>query len=203
MFTRVGHWGRVIPSAVSIALQRCALLVLIAVVGVVAYTRVNPVAAQSVHDLDACAGLPCYRGITPGVTTWDQAMHMFDGRVVIQIDPPEWEIHLFQSANEETVGRVVVRLSSSDSLTLGDVVALFGAPCGVEYAAKARSALILYPRLVVKVAVTESRLMITAPVQQLWLRVADATMSCAGLHQNSDTISVRMAWRGFGRVEVQ
>jgi hypothetical protein len=124
-------------------------------------------------------------------------MRQFNDRVVFQIDPPEAEIRLFPSKGGDKVGRIIVQLASTDSLTAGEVVALFGDPCRVEHAATAETVTLIYPHLMAKVTLSNGRLKLHSSVRYLWLHSEERVEECNGSNPNATTIYAD--WRGFGK----
>lgn len=91
--------------------------------------RPNPAV---IFGLALCGDVACFRGLIPGVTTWTEARSVFNHRTEIVFDPPDGRIRLFRSPDNETLERIRIRLPEDGSLWIGDVIEVFGQPCGIR-----------------------------------------------------------------------
>jgi len=109
-----------------------------------------------------CNGNPCYRGLTPGMTGWDKARKAatalgFEGNsAYLQLDN-EVTAHWIVSIEKALSDSLPVRSIEADDPPMGErdsyageVIALFGPPCGIEFLAVPGTYWISYPTLPVE-----------------------------------------------------
>ncbi len=117
------------------------LLVVAFCIAVIAFARSMPVTALA-NGLDRCNGAPCYLGIVPGQTRWEEAKALLAGQNSefrpgeIAVTTATADVLLTPSRDGRTVDNILVRDSG---LRLGSLIALFGTPCHAR----------IYPRAVV------------------------------------------------------
>src|SRR5438128_2127003 len=80
---------------------------------------------------DVCDGKPCFMGIVPGVTTWDQAKAILDRRVA----SGQPVLNVLDELNTDSNGTVIVivlNLSNTPIFRVADAIAYWRNLCGVR-----------------------------------------------------------------------
>jgi hypothetical protein len=104
-----------------------------------------------------CNRNPCFLGIEPGVTAWDEVADKlsqlegetktYPGRARRWLATGEI-IVIDQSADEQSAGRVYVSFSDEAAFPVGWIIERYGAPCGVSYY-RERMLVLRYPTFAV------------------------------------------------------
>jgi hypothetical protein len=137
-----------------------ALLML--VLGVVLIGRAsNPRNSLQALGFDLCNGIPCYMGMTPGVTAWLPVKNFMTERGAL--DDPGKEYLEFTFADEHISAgapngaKYLTSISLHDqrdiqaNSTLGDVLSLLGVPCGIGSEYFPGTVTVYYPTATVNV----------------------------------------------------
>src|SRR5579859_1776543 len=133
-------------------MTRFNLLVVVLMVGLfllvgstIAYGRTNP-GPNPLKELgfDLCDGNPCWQGIAPGVTDWSTArsiMRPLGGEekdnIVAHLrlsgTSADGESEVTASKLREEDSVTLITLDEATHSTLGDIMALYGTPCRVDW----------------------------------------------------------------------
>src|SRR5258708_5307948 len=126
-----------------------------------------------------CGDNPCYRGLTPGTTGWDKARKAatalgFEGNgSYLQLDngaTAHWIVSIEKALSDSLPVRSI---EADDPPTAerasyaGEIVAMFGAPCGIEFLAVPGTYWISYPTL--RVELGNHTLDAFAPIRSILL----------------------------------
>lgn len=152
---------------------------------------------------EKCGGQPCFRGIFPGSTTWDEAQ-----RLLLQ---PGKQSGAF--SGDVGHSRVSVRADAGDSLVelidiigdpntplpaVGAFVAQYGLPCGVSNHDNPAITVFLYPQMVFGVEHGQAPLTVDSPV--VWFQLykqhywADHSDDLCSMYPRLFDVA---AWQGF------
>jgi hypothetical protein len=105
---------------------------------VVGSARPQPM-RNPIEGLEQCIGLPCYWGVVPGYTDWDDILAQFAGRVIKKTEneitalagnTTQTTVYFWRVENTSTVSSFEIQFYNAGP-RLGDIVAAYGAPCFV------------------------------------------------------------------------
>ncbi len=139
---------------------------------------------------DLCGGQPCFKGIIPGVTTWEQAkpnigsIANHDFLVDSTSGASQGNVGVYIASDARTVGLVQQTVYN---IRLLDVIQKYGVPCSVSMSGDTTYtyAIIMYPRMEIFVSIKSERL---EPLSSVTLiSMGDKPLPC------SEPIS----WKGF------
>jgi hypothetical protein len=104
------------------------------------YARGDKEALLANDGFALCDGYPCYDGITPGLTTWEQARHIFSQAArerpnrnfsVLTLDEDDAPISFY--SHGDMVGFIGANYwKAKHPVTIGELAAIFGVPCAVR-----------------------------------------------------------------------
>jgi hypothetical protein len=218
--------GRALQRAREIAGKANRLLVLTAGVGTLlaavcvaatVYGHINPSPeAVSALGLERCAGVPCVKGVTPGVTRWPDAVEAFaplpksqpsDMEIVVPLGTAG-KAFLYPSLDGSTVRVIYIQVSPETLLPLGELVQHYGPPSqiGIKMTSLISDTLRLYyPTSCFTAQIVNGRLTTETPVRTIML--CDPTFSfsqsqnpCTDYPQETYASYAHRPWRGFASI---
>jgi hypothetical protein len=181
-----------------------AILVLMGSVVLLARAATNPF--QSL-GFDQCEGQPCFMGVTPNVTPWNDAK-----RALAQYDEEQMGKMLRIPVNgtmawiESFDGNLVTRISiyAKRGVPFSDVgsfINLYGAPCGVQVLRDERSLILVYPSALLAVPLGKDRLTKQVPIAFIDMENRAASYKF-GACQNAEEYGYYVTpWLGFASVD--
>src|SRR5258706_7902340 len=148
-------------------------------------SRSNPI---SFFGLGNCADAACFKAMTPGLTSWADAQKMlatldntllFDNQILAPIGS-DGEAHLYESMGGTRVGQIYIAVPSETFLSVGEIVAEYGVPCGISIQTYPVSNFVTlhYPLLYVRTQNAGSRLTVDIPIQMIVFRDPAYPHSC-------------------------
>lgn len=156
----------------------------------------NPV---QVLGLDSCAGKPCFLGLTPAVSRWDEVYLRLAPQYVITNDQRE-NVYIAEQngglsvlvypdrpGRATGVRRIAVK-SFEDILFVGDLFLLYGAPCSFLIESDLFASL-TYPHMEVIIKFVGRRVSAFSPIRSVAIFETDRTASCSTARWR--------AWAGF------
>jgi hypothetical protein len=160
--------------------------------------------------IGVCAGMPCYRGIVPGQTSWDDVRTYLDGAKIAVDDgstiavtlADRIELELYQDAGDppivETIrvsDYTVVDMMPTDFPSLGHFLRMYGTPCLVivdaSDPARVHVSQLMYPTLALSLSSTEPFLP-SARVRSAWIFSTNPDL-CT----NEFNKAAGLSWAGF------
>jgi|SRR5450432_157781 hypothetical protein len=157
------------------------LLMLVTIATLIGRVLYDPNPLQTL-GFELCAGIPCYRGLTPGVTLWFPAKQFMTDHGAV--DDPAKDFMDFSLADEHiSAGTpfgakylmyIAVRniRNAKASTTLKDAIVLFGVPCGVGSEYFPGTATVYYPTATLNVLPVDHSLTPDSPL--IYLELMDA-----------------------------
>lgn len=121
--------GNLLPRLI---LGLCALLVLTCLVLIVYSRLLLSTDERAPSGFLDCAGVPCFRALTPGQTSWAEALAAFDGRSIIVGDTAYAKIALFPSADGNMLAAILLDQPLDRSITVGMMMLRYGTPACVN-----------------------------------------------------------------------
>jgi hypothetical protein len=160
------------------------------------------------HGLALCDGMPCFRGIVPDQTSWEQGLAPFNGQAAIFSDPFYRRITLLPSEDGEKVSAVSLDNPFDPSFTIGTVVDTFGRPSCVDtYVYQHSGTLILhYPGLHIVAQFTNNHFNAFTQATSIVLRdplpfSSSPEAVCSLLNaDDSDGRFSQYPWKGFAYI---
>jgi len=194
-------------SAVLLLLGAISSLIALLMIVTLAFAR-----RQSPHNLaltlglNHCGNTPCFRGMIPGVTGWEEVRVAFNRRTIIPFDPPDGEIRLYPSRSDDTLGRILIRVPKDGSLSVSDIVRLYGAPCGVTIYPQMGKFMLRYPSVRFTTPSSQGALRPETPIVLVEfddpfytreVRSASCSETCVGQYPEP----ANRRWYGFGSIQ--
>jgi len=190
----------------------CIFSLWIVIASLMSAVRVYGVAHPLAHELttlgfDLCDGSPCFMGITPGITGWNEGKAILTpkyGAYNTLEDPAsahhQWVLPVnngyiqVDSANAK-VDAIWSRVTLTE--TLGEVIQQFGLPCGVTIYSSINVAFISYGNAVISVALAKvgDKLSPSLPVSGIAIvdpRLNPRSVTCGSNNTFGDAV-----WLGF------
>ncbi|HVO71084.1 MAG TPA: hypothetical protein VMT24_13620 [Aggregatilineaceae bacterium] len=199
------------PGRLWILVRHLGMLVIaVAVTAASAYDRISPRPdAIAALGLGRCQGLPCFRGITPGLTSWSEAQaalapvqgsRVFGTQITVRLGT-NGSGFLAHSRIRNTVGIVYLVFPSDARITAGDLIQRYGTPCGISFRIyPASSTLSLnFPWFVATATIVDRGLTVATPIQTISFRdPADTTRQPTGACPwVQDIFFTNRPWQGF------
>lgn len=125
--------------------------------------------------LHHCGALPCFRGITPGLTSWPGATataalvgntQLFQHQIFFQLGS-DGGAALYPSVDGLTVGMIYFAVPTDIPLTVGDIVNEYGPPCVLPVNPDDQILTLYYPRLTVITQISHRRLTVGTPAKYI------------------------------------
>jgi hypothetical protein len=171
----------------------------------IGYGRLEPLPnGASAIGLGLCDDRPCLKSLIPGRTPWTAELAHLD---TLPADPfYSYQLSLFPSLDRKWLATLGIRLSSSTTVTVGDIVQLYGVPCRVDMFDFGRSMILSYPLLDAQINLMQDRLAPDTPVYYVSLRGSADELFHAQFNpcslELSNTFEIanilrRLPWRGF------
>lgn len=161
---------------------------------------------QSKHEyhntlaLAVCGKQICLHGIALGMTTWDDAVRELGEKVVVNIDDGQIRLQIYPSIDGKYVGRMVMQLPPDGSLTVADLLLLFGAPCKVSKQVRSHYVTLNYSGMSYRIYALNHHLDTQSPVTLIQLDAStdrDAKKICLTDLRQGDVLVETYEWRGL------
>jgi len=180
--------------------------------GAMLYGRTHPkFNGLRVLGFNVCEGQPCYKGITPGRTSWDVASwiakpvasKVYSGEIVLgDAVTSDWEVGIVQGQSApDLVGGIGMYLRLANHFVYaGQIIDMYGVPCRVM-ASEPSKIWLLYPSMYAQVV--DRNLSLISPVYDITLlnplEDSSAIFGSCGLcgDPKSNNSWCNARWRGF------
>jgi hypothetical protein len=160
------------------------------------------------QGLALCDGIPCFRGIVPEQTSWEQGLAVFNGQAAIFNDPFFRRITLLPSEDGQKVDTVSLDSPLDPAFTIGTLVDTFGTPSCVDtYVYDHSGTLILhYPGLHIVAHFTNNHFNAYTSANTIVLRdpptiPGQPIAACSALNSdNNRSRFSQLPWKGFAYI---
>lgn len=165
---------------------------------------------ESPLELARCADTPCFRGLTPGKTSWADALAAFGGHSEISDDPAYLKITLFASPDGDRLGAIYLQRPLDPSVTAASAAAIYGEPLCVEIFRRPQTTLIMhYSRAHILMRFSGSRFSPNTPIIAIvlgnpypHLSEDQPTSACDRETSDEDNPQALLReWQGFATID--
>jgi hypothetical protein len=193
-------WLRLIVRSCGVMLTLTLVLTAVAIFTgrgrALASPALNPVQALG---LDSCDGKPCFLGLTPAVSRWDEVYLRLASQYIITNDQREnvyiaergriLSVLVYADRPGQATGvrRIAVK-PVGDIMLVGDLFLLYGAPCSFLIESDLYASL-TYPRMEVIIKFVGRRVSAFSPIRSVAIFETDLTANCSTARWR--------AWAGF------
>jgi len=186
-----------------LSLRLCLTCTCLFITGAFAYShiRVEPNAASQ-FGLMYCSGVPCFRGLVVGKTTWREAVNALGGQSTIVELPYYGKVTLLPSTDGQSLTSILIDHPGDQAATIGEILMHYGVPSCVEFNIHSNLLIFHYRKLEIGTSFVDDHI---APMTRvsliiLWNSPEDFSL-CKSIGQNIlgtsyMQIAVR-SWQGF------
>ncbi len=185
-----------------------SLLFMLLCAGAMLIGRSNSVQPELFQYLKTCDGQPCYLGVVPGKTSWNDAVEIFEN-AHISFDPMtnfafeplgfRGNALILDTPGDEAVLDEVDLTMHSSSVTIGSLIDHFGLPCAVVVTPVPQIGLIFLGMSIIVNSNqfdTSQILQPTTLIQQI--NLFNRFQSCEQVFNSTTTVTFNH-WKGFAR----
>ena len=153
-------------------------------------------------DITHCGQLTCFRGLTPGQTTWTDAMAAFHGEWLVIDDPSYATITLSPGSDEQNLNLVVLHLLPNVNIFIGTIIARYGTPACVDIFGHAETISLRYPQMRVSSRFSGNRINAYSKVTSISISSHQKSTFCSPSLPNAsrDVLSHHL-WQGFATID--
>jgi hypothetical protein len=194
---RGGH-----PAAVDLRLRLSLIVALICLV-LITFSRAQGGTVDSLAGLIQCEEGPCFRGLKPGTSTWDEALALAGGEPRNFSDAAYSSIILFASLDGRTLDAVLLKEPRDPQIRVGTVLARFGRPTCAQFYPGNGQMVLHYPALHITTRFEGSHFRPHSPVISIMVGHGSASSANEGficdLQLSMDIPEPRIIldWQGF------
>ncbi len=186
-----------------LSLRLCLTCTCLFITGAFAYSHIRvETNTTSRLGLKYCSGLPCFRGLVVGKTTWREAVNALGGNSTTDGLPYYGKVTLLPSPDRRSLISILIEHPGEQAATIGGILMQYGAPSCVELYMRSNLLIFHYRMVEIVTSFVDDHIAPITPVSDIILLYSpEDSFLCKSIGQNiMDTSYMPLAvrsWQGF------